>query len=107
MVVAYVNIRKQEMNNQGKKRWEEGQNGVNPTWRSILILLLSHKKAMTWLKSVKTFLVETKIIFGAVKATQIWVCKYRKVASSNTSRLEAHAGFFRLLMKEILGPYVL
>ena len=23
--------------------------------------------------------------------------KYRKVASSNTSRLEAHAGFFRLL----------
>ena len=24
---------------------------------------------------------------------------YRKVASSNTSRLEAHAGFFRLLMK--------
>ena len=27
--------------------------------------------------------------------------KYRKVASSNTSRLEAHAGFFRLLMKGI------
>ena len=26
---------------------------------------------------------------------------YRKVASSNTSRFEAHAGFFRLLMKEI------
>ena len=26
---------------------------------------------------------------------------YRKVASSNTSRLEAHAGFFRLLMKGI------
>ena len=24
---------------------------------------------------------------------------YRKVASSNMSRLEAHAGFFRLLMK--------
>ena len=24
---------------------------------------------------------------------------YRKVASSNTSRFEAHAGFFRLLMK--------
>ena len=33
--------------------------------------------------------------------------KYRKVASSNTSRLEAHAGFFRLLMKGILDPYVL
>ena len=26
---------------------------------------------------------------------------YRKVASSNTFRLEAHAGFFRLLMKGI------
>ena len=30
--------------------------------------------------------------------------KYRKVASSNASRLEAHAGFFRLLMKGILDP---
>ena len=28
-------------------------------------------------------------------------------ASSDTSRLEAHDGFFRLLMKGILGPYVL
>ena len=33
--------------------------------------------------------------------------KYRKVASSNTSRLEAHAGFFRLLMKRIFDAYVL
>ena len=32
---------------------------------------------------------------------------YRKVASSNTSCLEAHAGFFRLLMKGIFNPYVL
>ena len=32
---------------------------------------------------------------------------YRKVASSNTFRLEAHAGFFRLLMKGIFDPYVL
>ena len=33
--------------------------------------------------------------------------KYSKVASSNTSRLEAHAGFFTLLMKDIFGPDVL
>ena len=33
--------------------------------------------------------------------------KYRNVASSNTSLLEAHAGFFRLLMKGIFDPYVL
>ena len=31
---------------------------------------------------------------------------YHEVASSITSRLEAHAGFFRLLMKEIYDPYV-
>ena len=33
--------------------------------------------------------------------------EYRKVASSNMSRLEAHAGFFRLLMKGIFDPYEL
>ena len=31
---------------------------------------------------------------------------YRKVANSNASRLEAHAGFFGLLMKGIFDPYV-
>ena len=31
---------------------------------------------------------------------------YRKVASSNTSRLEAYAGFSRLIMKGIFDPYV-
>ena len=33
--------------------------------------------------------------------------EYRKIASSNTSRLETHEAFFRLLMKRIFGPYVL
>ena len=32
---------------------------------------------------------------------------YRKVATCDTSRLEAQAGFFRLLMKGIFDPYVL
>ena len=31
---------------------------------------------------------------------------YRKVMSSNTSHLEAYAGFFRLLMKGIFDSYV-
>ena len=31
--------------------------------------------------------------------------KYCKVASFNASRLKAHAGFFRLLMKAIFDPY--
>ena len=39
-------------------------------------------------------------IFGGGQA-------YRKVASSNMSCLEAHAGFFKLLMKVIFDPYVL
>ena len=32
---------------------------------------------------------------------------YRKVASSNMSHLDAHAGFSGLLMKGIFDPYVL
>ena len=35
------------------------------------------------------------------------VAAYCKVTSSNTSRIEAHAGFFRLLLKGIFDPYVL
>ena len=31
---------------------------------------------------------------------------YHKVTNSNTSCLEAQAGFFRLLMKEFFHPYV-
>ena len=32
---------------------------------------------------------------------------YSKIVSSNTSHLEAHVGFFRLLKMGIFGPYVL
>ena len=32
---------------------------------------------------------------------------YRIVVSSSSSRIEAHAGLFRLLMKGIFDPYVL
>ena len=35
------------------------------------------------------------------------VNKYRKVLSSNPSRLEAHTRFFRLLMKGSFDPYLL
>ena len=33
---------------------------------------------------------------------KLLMIKYRKVVSSNTSHLEAHAGFFKLLMKGFL-----
>jgi hypothetical protein len=39
---------------------------------------------------------------------ETWCYEYRKVASSNTSCLKAHAGFFRLLgMKGIFDPYII
>ena len=41
------------------------------------------------------------------KNPEIAKSPYHKVASSNTSRLEAHEGFFRLPMKGIFDPYVL
>ena len=56
------------------------------------------------------------ILFGKskhqiiVQECQQEICEfsnYRKVASSNTSCLEAHAGFFRLLMKGIFDPNAL
>ena len=34
------------------------------------------------------------------------ISKYRKVTSSNTSLLDTHAGFFRLLTKGIFDPYI-
>ena len=34
-------------------------------------------------------------------------CMYRIVASTSPSRIEAHAGLFRSLMKGIFDPYVL
>ena len=42
-----------------------------------------------------------------VNFTQMKNFTLRKVVSSNMSRLEAHAGFFRLLMKGIFDSYVL
>ena len=40
-----------------------------------------------------------------IKASK--VNKYRIVASTSPSRIEAHAGLFRSLMKGIFDPYVL
>ena len=39
--------------------------------------------------------------FYKIKGFEICRSGYRKVAKSNTSSLEAHAGFFRLFMKGI------
>ena len=58
---------------------------------------------------------------GRISLPQLFVCNireirklilttldnYRIVASSSPSRIEAHAGLFRMLMKGIFDPYVL
>ena len=46
-----------------------------------------------------------KRLLNLFSTLQVFI--YRKIASSDTSRLEAHAGFFRLLVKEISDSYVL
>ena len=51
------------------------------------------------------------VIFGLVSAQVIeprgmYFLTYRIVASTSPSRIEAHAGLFRSLMKGIFDPYV-
>ena len=46
------------------------------------------------------------VILYKVKHLSLSDFQYHKVESSNMSCLEAHVGFFRLLMKGIFGPYV-
>ena len=55
--------------------------------------------------SQQLYINETKTNnFSILSAFEI---DYRIVASSSPSRIEAHAGLFRLLMKGIFNPYVL
>ena len=68
----------------------------------------AQRAVMDFLKNVLPISVKASK-FGKIKPS--FVCKtlneYRKVASSSPSRIEAHAGLFRLLMKGIFDPYVL
>ena len=50
---------------------------------------------------------EQRAFRGELLINYLLLTNYRKVASSNTYCLEAHAGFFRLLMKWIFDYYVL
>ena len=49
------------------------------------------------------FLIECSI--WGIQDTSIETVDYYKISSSNMSCLEAHEGFFRLLMKGIFEPY--
>ena len=67
------------------------------TYHEGLALLLSSALAS------KSLYVSRAVSYCCVTEFDI----YHKVVSSNMSRLEAHAGFFRLLMKGIFDAYVL
>ena len=56
---------------------------------------------------VETTFFELIFIKYVQKSCTVLSNKYCKIASFNTSHLEAHVGSFRLLMKGIFGPYVL
>ena len=62
---------------------------------------------MTSLKFLRKKLQEIMISGFQIQILANGKIHYHKVASSNMSCLEAHAGFFRLLMKGIFDPYIL
>ena len=104
-----------------KNRWTE----INITmgwyqfWRSSLLFLCLYTFTR-YLYRIVVCIVHKKVWYivridsnklNNWKLRNTFVCTnildiYRKVASSNTSRLEAHTGFFRLLMKTISDRYV-
>ena len=47
------------------------------------------------------------VLFQLASLLCIGIKTYRKIASSNMSHLEAHADFFKMLMKGIFDCYVL
>ena len=81
-------------------------------WASYLGCVSGHL-VFAWLESGQEFLPDTfQHIFNpspkiCVMRRPSVLFTYRKVASSNTSCLEAHLGFFWLLMKGIFDAYVL
>ena len=83
---------------------------LKPAWNFYLdfvMLWISffYKVSLYHLESWLCFLERQKVTLMVFIKPNLH--KYRKVVSSNTSRLEAHAGFFKLLMKGIFDPYVL
>ena len=55
----------------------------------------------------RELITNVEYVFKPIAVRNLFLfSKYRKVTRSNTFRLEAHAGFFRLLMKGIFDLYV-
>ena len=84
---------------------------TNLKWQFFLLDYFCYELTIYFLKTtslgMRTFFPNPKR-FAIIEtfSPELWSIKYCKVGSSNISCLEAHAGFFRLLMKEIFDPYV-
>ena len=64
---------------------------------------ISHLRKFTYSKMIKVILCQINLLF----CHQLTHNEYRRVAFSNTPRLEPHPGVYRLLMKGIFDAYVL
>ena len=76
-----------------------------PIFNDFFVHLPHPKKQFEGLNGMKQFLKDNSCFHASAFSPDVFV-RYRKVTSSNTSRFEAHAGIFKLLMKGILYPYV-
>ena len=85
-------------------------------WKMIICFPSYFMAITTWREGASTYSSYPprntfSTLYDEVHSLRLWSFKqvlyYCKVGSSNRFRLEAHAGFFRLLMKEIFYPYVL
>ena len=60
-----------------------------------------------FIRNIGRCVISSQFVGPGVFQTFCLDIDYCKVVSSNTSHLEAHAGYFSLLMKGIFVPYVL
>ena len=89
------------------------QSGVSWIMEFLLQWIILKNRNLTSTRKKWQFFIKIWKIISSISCLYfvvskfIFVIEYRKVVSSNTSHLEAHEGFFRLLMKGIFYPYVL
>ena len=86
------------------------QMGINFA-KNILFMFIQYDHLLLGIQTIQALIFKcvkllTKWQFLPILIKILLLLVYRKFTSSNTSRLEAHAGFFRLLMKWIFNPYV-
>ena len=79
---------------------QKRQSAMNANSQKKIIFSLSLKKKLVYRQTNSRILWPMVLKFPPWISH--WLITYYKVASSNTSRLEAKAGFFRLLMKGFL-----